>query len=300
MKRFIRDWIDTTFSSDEQKNIPKSILDKEIDLQAVENTLVFINQCKEESLLHDSAGSHNIDKWEKGWSGDGVFEGKGELANLPYYFKKNEFVRLNDQVYRDISGFSEVFLLRCLQSISIKKILSHLESSEDQLSLIEFGCGTGHNLTFISQNFNFLKLYGTDWARSSCQRIQNLGIVSEGNSWVLDYFKSDTFKFPKEKFIAFTTASLEQTGKEYDDFYSSILQEPNCIAAVHIEPMRELLNISTPLNKAAFDYAKQRNYLNDLTGFVKSQENIEIKECKDFGIGSKFISGYQVLSWTKV
>ena len=149
MKRFIKDWVSKTFNSDELRYIPNLILDKKVDLRAVKDIDEFINQCKEESLNHDYAGSHNIDKWEKGWSGDGVFEGKGELTNLPYYFKKNKFIRLNGEVFEDISGFSEVFLLRCLQSVSLKKVLLNLENYKDKLSLIEFGCGTGHNLSFI-------------------------------------------------------------------------------------------------------------------------------------------------------
>ena len=62
MKRFIKDWVSKTFNSDELRYIPNLILDKEIDLRAVKDIHEFINQCKEESLNHDYAGSHNIDK----------------------------------------------------------------------------------------------------------------------------------------------------------------------------------------------------------------------------------------------
>ena len=73
----------------------------------------------------------------------------------------------------------------------------------------------------------------------------------------------------------------------------------NCLGGIHIEPIKELLDLKVDLNKQSYDYSHKRGYLNDFYKFMKRNLSNNIMLSKDFGLGSKYISGYQVISWKK-
>ena len=75
-----------------------------------------------------------------------------------------------------------------------------------------------------------------------------------------------------------------------------LLEDNLCRLGIHIEPIRELLDVTNPLNRQSYDYEKKRGYLKDFMKYLY-KKNIDIMLAKDFGIGSSFLSGYQVVVW---
>jgi hypothetical protein len=266
-------------------------------LNIIDDTQGFIKKCENETKHFKIAGEHRINDWEKGWSGDGVFYSDNKnIDNLPYYFKNNTHIRVGGKLYEDLSGFSEVYLLRALQCVIFNTYLDKFDAN----SIIEYGCGTGSNITFLKDLYSNYNFYGTDWANSACVKLVENNIVKSSNAIRVDYFDSDTFMSPQENNIIFTNASLEQTGTEYKDFMNYLFSSKSAVGGIHIEPIRDLLTLNSDLNQQSFEYAERRGYLTDFYKFMKESSSIEILEAKDFGIGSKYISGYQVVVWNKI
>jgi hypothetical protein len=210
----ISEWLSQTFNNNEIKTAPKWLLEKKRKLRKVANIDKYIEDCIKESENFKVAGEHRKEDWEKGWAGDGVYYSSDEYNNTPYYYKKNNYVRINGHVYEDIDGFAELDFLRTLQSIVFNKVLPNINSK----AIIEYGCGTGSNIDFLKKIFPNYTYYGSDWAESGCKKLAYNNILEIKNIFCVDYFKTETFMSPTEKYIAFTNASLEQAGNRFENF----------------------------------------------------------------------------------
>jgi hypothetical protein len=285
------------FSSDVLAGLGTSYLDFPVSLSLVEDIGAFVAECESETREFKAAGSERLNDWELGWAGHGVVgvvDGAPE-EDLPFYFKKNTHLRLMDKVYRDNAGYAEFAALRVLQAKVFSQHRSLIDNAE---AVIEYGCGTGHNLRYLKSEVDVVQHWGgCDWAQSAVDRIRSQGIVAKEFSSRVDYFRPETFWAPKVSFIAFTNASLEQSGSRYTGFVDYLVDHPLCIGAIHIEPIRELLS-GSQLDRNSFEYAERRGYL---TGFIDylSAKDITFRCKHNFGIGSKYISGYQVVVWQK-
>jgi hypothetical protein len=290
----IKDLLLEIYSIEELNLVDQKIVEKNVDLEIINDIKKFDIECRAESSEVKKSGPHRYDDWNEGWSGKGIYDEHTEIKNLPYYMKKNTHVRANGRVYKDCSGFTELFLLRAIQEISIGRVIQR-DSSE---GFIEYGCGTGHNLEYVKSRFKNLMCYGADWTKSACEHILKKEILPEQNIFQVDYFREETYRSPKNKYWAFTNHSLEQTGTEYKEFIRYLLRDSNCLGGIHIEPMRELLDQQSILDKNAYDYAERRGYLENFSVFMKEQE-VSVVECRNTGFGSKFNCGFQILSWVK-
>ena len=282
----------SVFTSSQRSFVPTELSGKPLLLRKVHSILEYIEKCRIDSLGFKPAGEERYSDWEDGWAGGGIYDGCDQYQNLPYYFKNNTHVRIGEAVYEDRLGFAEVDLLRGLQAI----IFSTYLPSFDAFNIIEYGCGTGSNISYLSKLFPRYEFYGADWAESAKRNIVKRGILPADRFRIVNYFEPATFSSPPSNFIAFTNASLEQTGEKYGAFMDYLERNNNCRGGVHIEPMRELLDLSSLLNRQSFSYAESRRYLTDFSENMKKRD-INIFLAKDFGIGSRFISGYQVLVW---
>lgn len=284
----------TDIFKNELKYVPDYFLKKKLDLEEVKNINEFIRDCHEETKYFKKAGSHRLDDWEKGWNGDGVYYSNDEYNNTPYYFKKNTHIRLNNKVFRDLKGFAEVDILRAYQILIFKKYLDKFLSN----TVIEYGCGTGSNIQHLNKYFPKINFFGTDWASSACEKLKVNKILKKDNIFRVDFFDTNTYKSPREAFIAFTNASLEQTGVRYNLFIDYLINNNNCLGGLHIEPIKEIIDTSHILNKQSYEYASKRNYLDGFVAYFKNK-GVKILESKDYGIGSKYINGYQLFIWAK-
>lgn len=227
-----------------------------------------------------------------GWRG--IFDGPGEYRNLPFYFRNNTHIRAHGAVYEDRRGFAEVDILRALQSVVFATFIDHFAAS----TIVEYGCGTGSNIEFLMKIFPDYEFFGADWTSSSIRNVARRGILSNERLFIVNYFDRTSFQSPPRSFIAFTNASLEQTGAHFEPFLDYLISNELCVGGIHIEPMRELLDLTNPLNVQSYKYAELRGYLTDFSKVIKTKE-VDVQLSHDFGIGSKLMSGYQVVVWSK-
>lgn len=270
----------------------------QLHLEKISDIDNFIAECESETSEFKVAGEHRISDWEQGWSGSGIVskvDGAPE-DDLPFYFKKNTHIRVGDHVYRDLGEYGEFVLLRNLQTMVFNNLKDNLLSHAQ--SIVEYGCGTGHNIRFLKDLMPGIDTWsGCDWAQSAVDRVVGQGIVGAEFARRVNYFDPETFWGPRIPFVAFTNASLEQAGSNYREFISFLVNTDTCIGGIHIEPIRELLG-STHLDKNAFEYCERRGYLTNFLGFLKSHP-VHILKSHNYGLGSKYISGYQLLVWTR-
>jgi hypothetical protein len=283
-----------TFSPFQRKLMPEDLRFRRLSLELVEDVGQFIRDCEIASSDFKVAGEDRYADWQAGWSGKGIANAGGEYDNLPYYFKNNTHIRVGKNIYKDIAGFAEVDMLRSLQAVVFSQYLSCFRAA----SIVEYGCGTGSNITFLKALFGNYDFYAADWAISALENVVNKSILPKKNVFHTNYFDESTFTSPVSQFVVFTNASLEQTGSRYLSFIRYLIENKLCAGGIHIEPMRELLDLSVPANRQSFTYAEQRGYLENFSGIMQSLP-IEVILAQDFGIGSRFISGYQVLVWIK-
>ena len=288
----LKSYLEGIYNDHELSLINSFWLERDVVLNKIIDIQNFLKDCDNESLTFKKAGPHRIDDWENGWAGQGVTNEFDDFPNIPYYFKKNTHVRLGKGIYEDISGLTELCLLRTIQDVAFSSnILKNVNS------IVEYGCGTGHNLTYLKSQKNY-ELYGADWAQSAVEKLVENKIVKYGNAFKVDYFKPETYISPNEPFIAFTNASLEQSGTNYKDFMNFLFKNDSCHGGIHIEPISDLVQPIHPLNISSINYTDKRGYLEGFYNFMKNS-NMTILQANDYGIGSKFLSGYQLLIWSK-
>lgn len=284
--------LNNVYSEEEIALINKQWLEKEVNLELVSDIDNYIKNCENESISFKKAGPDRIHDWEAGWSGNGITNEFKDFPNIPYYFKKNTHVRLGDKVYKDLSGLTELCLLRTIQDLAFTN-----EIMNKVTAVVEYGCGTGHNLSYLKSTKNF-ELYGADWAQSAVDKLIENKVVKEGNAYRVDYFKPETYNSPNDSFIAFTNASLEQSGSDYKDFMNYLINNSSCIGGIHIEPISDLVKPDHPLNINSINYTDRRGYLKNFYKFMQ-ESSVKLIVAKDYGIGSRFLSGYQLIIWSK-
>lgn len=288
----LENYLGEVYTAAELKNVADAWLKRQVSLEQVSDIKQFLEECEAETAEFKKAGPHRKVDWEEGWSGAGITNEFPDFPNIPYYFKKNTHVRVGERLFRDVSGLTELCMLRTIQDVAFSNAVV---SSAD--SVIEYGCGTGHNLVYLKSRVQH-ELYGADWAQSAVEKLTENKIVGRENAFRVDYFDQQTYAAPNKPFIAFTNASLEQSGANYKKFMNYLFENTYCTGGIHIEPIRELINPINDLNKFSIKYAERRGYLTGFYEFVR-ESSVRLLVAKDYGIGSKFISGYQLLIWGK-
>jgi len=229
------------------------------------------------------SGKHRKEQWERGW--DENFK-SGDIT--PRYFGKYPVQRLNGEfVMAEEAGYEQAMLYTIVDELA-NKYLRYTQT------ICEFGCGTGHNLLRVKQVNPEAVFIGLDWAKSSNELVNSLGMIGVN----FDYF-NPKFDMPKDSAVL-TVASLEQTGKKYKKFVKYLLKQKPSIV-VHIEPIPELLDETKLIDYLSIRYMKKRRYLTgylDYLRLLESRGEIKIHEARRSGIGSFFIDGYSIIAWS--
>lgn len=251
---------------------------KKLTKQEEETALIQIM----DTLLDDSlpySGKHRHDQWEKGWAENLK---TGDLK--PKYFGKYPITRLNGKL---VKGVDEQKALYTIVDALGKKYLSKVNN------IVEFGCGTGHNLLRMKKINPKAHLLGGDWATSSQKIVSQNGI----HGFNFDFFQP-LMPIPKQAGV-YTVAALEQTGIYYKKFVNYLIRH-NPSVVVHIEPIPELLDSTKLLDYLSIKYMAKRKYLSGYLDYLRELEKegkIKILEARRSGIGSLFIDGYSIISW---
>ena len=245
------------------------------------------------------AGHARKTSWEEGWGENLQDFRKTRNINslIPKYFGKSHINRLGQHFIRATSKNFDLNMLRAIQARVFSEYL--IEAND----IYEFGCGTGHNLLFLSKFNLTASLVGLDWAESSQEILLHLNQTNSNRNILgkhFNYFSPDVnFELAPLSAVV-TIASLEQIGNKHEPFIHFLLKnQPSII--IHIEPFRDLLDEQNAVDLTSIEYMRQRNYIE---GYCEAILDLQIKGrarvhmFERTFIGSKYIDGYTILVWS--
>ena len=144
--------------------------------------------------------------WEKGWKFNlNRIKRNFNIKFLtPKFVRKDQLLRINGKYIIPKSSNFETKLFQTIKLIIFYKYIKNINY------IYEFGCGTGHNLIFLSKHFKNLKFIGTDYSRAS-QKILNLvnKRFSNINGFFFDSTKPSKDFYIKTNAIVFTVGTME-------------------------------------------------------------------------------------------
>lgn len=251
-----------------------------LDPEEVDDVINHVSQHISE--VNKKPGQHN---WNEAWS---------EVAQCdsPKYFKPR-FTIDNQGVYR----YNHAYIKSPCENLESKfhdKLISNIQDRwlQDVDCVVEFGCGTGHNLQKIRSRNESIKVFGSDWASSSQE------ILTKNNipTWNFDMTKfNSTLPYNIEQFenICFlTVGSMEQLGTRWQNFLQFMLSFKPA-KSIHIEPIVELYDANNPIDKLAIDYHYKREYLNGFYSCISRLDELKYHERTTFG--NTYNEGFTIL-----
>lgn len=263
-----------------------------LDLYHITTDYEYLSEQETDIVLHHIEEHINTVKttptqnqWNDAWDeiskcdAPKYFKPRLTLDNKGIYRYKQQYIK---SAYQNLEGEFHNELLNRVQD----KWLSDVDC------VVEFGCGTGHNLQKIRNKNPNIKVYGSDWAGSSQKILEKNNIPS----WNFDMKKSDG-KLPREIFehdsICFlTVGSLEQLGTEWSNF-TNFMFNFRPYKSIHIEPIIELYSSSNIVDQMAIKYHKKRNYLNGFFKYLLGTDELKFYERTTFG--NTYNEGFTVL-----
>ena len=238
------------------------------------------------------SGSERQSEWENGWNGAGVRpDPYNQNINIPFYFGKNDFIRINGELYNSKDKYAELKFLRALHFAGYQ-ILDNIISKD--FALAEYGCGTGHNIILAPNKY---QKYAYDWVWASKKNLSNFPEITYG---ICNFFDNKTFSSPKKEYVVFTNDALEQTGAKFKQFIDYHVENKNCLGGIHFEPVPGQFTGMLGLQSDTYHYT--RGYLVGLIEYLNLYElKKQIKEVCNFpsGLGSKFMNSHHVILWKK-
>ena len=265
-----------------------------------ETSILQVLKVLDSDLVH--AGPHRVKDWELGW-GKNLENFKAtnkEEASWPGYFEKSKIIRWKQSWIKPNDSRLEQKLLAVLVDSLLLKFANNTD-----LSIYEFGCGTGHHLFRIRSLFPEKKLIGLDWAKSSQEIIFSYA-NSRGDDNLFglnfDFFNPDLNLEIDKSSLFLTVASLEQTYEDFTKFVDFILDvKPRIV--LNIEPMEEFLNPDNLMDFLSLKYFSKRKYLKKYFLYLtelERQGKIVIHDARRSYLGSFFIDGYSIVAWSPV
>lgn len=161
-------------------------------------------------------------------------------------------------------------------------------------TLIEFGCGSGHNLAHFKSVYPYCNVIGSDLSESAVKLTRRAGI--EAHLFDMKTLEGDLLIANKPNKVAFTFGAMEQLGEDYHNFTDYITERFRY--GIHIEPIKELYNPYDIYDKLAITYHEKRNYLGNFLTYLRTK-NISSVEAMRTSFGNMFNEGYMVVVWNK-
>lgn len=253
------------------------------------------------------AGSHRQHEWQSGWGENlqAFAHSKSNIDAIPKYFNKYDAIRFAGKLIIPIEpspnapGGAELSLL----TIWIQTLGAIYFEQVD--TIMEFGCGTAHNLISLQRIFPDYAFVGLDWANSSqeiCQLISKENPSFNLSGLNFDFYSPNYDIRVGSKAAVLTVAALEQVGKDFVPFVNYLkVTKPNIV--VNIEPIAEVLDNSNLLDYLSIRYFEKRKYLSGFLQHLQSEQDagaVEILEVKRSNFGSLFIEGYTAVVWRPI
>ena len=237
----------------------------------------------------DRSGATRKGNWERGWQEnlDDFLASDGDVDTLiPKFFNKNNIFRCGG---RYVEGVGPTFESDTFKAVQCWLFETYFRDSD---RIVEFGCGPGHNLFLLSSMYPNAQLVGCDWSQSACNLIDALSAKHGLNleSRLFDMFHPKAIGPDGGDLAIFAIGALEQLGKDFGSMldYLVSMRPRMC---VHIEPIVELYDTSSPFDGIAAQYHHQRGYLEGFTPALRALEKageISIHRLERLHFGSRY------------
>ena len=257
-----------------------------IDLEKVDPNFDFcsdkisgIAQIAVEKKVDETRNCPKQEQWEDYWS-----EIKSNKNKTPTFFNKKDDNLDKKEVFRYqgkfIESSNESLAADCAHEI-IKNVLDYINI--DFSSVVELGCGNGHNLDYIKSLNKFDSINGCDFSPSAVSIIKEKGFGGfqfDMKRPSLSYLNEN--KLNNKDTIFFTSGSMEQLGAQWDSLFT-FFSNSNVNYIFHIEPILELYSDSE-LESLASSFHQKKNYLTGYFSFLRAQSKFDVSYSKtDFG-----------------
>jgi hypothetical protein len=245
------------------------------------------------------AGTDDPRVWEHGWAELATqLEHRRITAQAlrPQYFHAGVPCRLFGTLVEQVTTDFEYWVGLCVRFANFATFL------QDWRHIIEFGCGTGINLLLLAELCPGAKLVGCDWATPSQKILAQIGRETgreiEGRRFNMLTAQGDCGAIDSCSAVL-TVHALEQLGSGWRAFLDLLLAHRAGVY-VHIEPLLEMYDSSSPLDDLARRYHLKRNYL---CGFVPAIQQLaeagraRILALRRTSFAGLYHEAYSVLVW---
>jgi hypothetical protein len=235
-----------------------------------------------------SIAGENTGRWQKGWQENFEdFRRTDDLKALePKYLRPAKVLRLDGQFIEPADPMFEANWYSVFRGWFAWRYLSGFDH------IYEFGCGSGHNLVFLAQEFPGKHIHGYDWADASFRIIDRLRShfpnIGGGR---FDFFEPHTLQPFMPNSAVLTIGAMEQTGTRWRPFLEFVRRSQPAMC-FHIEPMLEWYDPANLVDYTAIKIHEARGFWR---GFAN--EVVPLGGHRT-GFGSLLLEGYSQIQWS--
>ena len=216
---------------------------------------------------------------------------------MPQYYNKNIF-RYKGKFYKSKNETIEADFVHFLIKTSLEDFI------KQDSTIIELGCGTGHNLVHLHEKYPDINYVGFEYAKSGVDLIKKYSSDFNLNikAFQIDYYNCEglgEFINKIKNPLIFTCASLEQVGTNWQFIMKELLKIKST-KIINIEPFSEIYLTSNKNELSALAYHHARGYLSGFATFLEFlflQNKINIIEKHRTKFGTTYHEPYNVLIW---
>ena len=238
----------------------------------------------------------NAGHWEQVWARVAEdFERTGDVASLrPPFIRSFQPVRFNGEFRWMEDPDWEWHWWECLRRFVFEEWLA------DCPTVVEYGCGSGHNLAAFAQVDPSKEYFGLDFSESAARLVIRVG---REKGWrlrglVADVRSALNWQLPVGAGVL-TVGALEQTGDDWTAFMEDLIRQRPAIV-VHVEPIVEWLDPTNLVDYAAIRHMGARGYWSGFPAWMEERERearVEVVHRYRTGVGSLWIEGYNLFVW---
>lgn len=243
-------------------------------------------------IIAQKPRDRDVAHWERGWNENlKAYLATRDLDALkPKYIRPGLPLRHNGKfVMADDPDYEWKWYRQFLERISDR----WLSCSS---SIVEIGCGSGHNLAWLRLRYPEKSIFGWDWSLSAAAIAD---AVCDGGCLINMLEPPTAMPNILNTSTVLTVGAMEQTGTGWGPLLDYLLTtKPKRI--VHIEPVRDWYDTHNPVDLTAIEAHDARGFW---TGYIDAliklmnEGRVEIEDTQRAWFGSLLCEGYSQIIW---